>query len=192
MILHMYVTLMPVILAGIGNMIFTKTSLYKRHKHPIDGGRVLNDGRRLFGDNKTWIGFVSMIVIGAFVQLLWGTLGKATSLGQCNDWYENLTNTPCVNLLIGALLGFAYMFCELPNSFIKRRLNITPGKRGTGFIGVIFYLVDQLDSILGVVFVLSIFVPITALQFIGYLILGAGTHIIVNLLLYAARIRKNP
>ena len=32
------------------------------------------------------------------------------------------------NLLIGALLGLFYALFELPNSFLKRRLDIKPGK----------------------------------------------------------------
>ena len=56
-LLKMYVTMFPVILAGILNMLFVKTSLYLRLRRPMDGGRTLWDGRRLFGDNKTWAGF---------------------------------------------------------------------------------------------------------------------------------------
>jgi hypothetical protein len=53
MIAGMYITMMPVILAGIFNMIFVKTGFYKKRRTPIDGGHVYRDGKRIFGDNKT-------------------------------------------------------------------------------------------------------------------------------------------
>ena len=49
MILSLYLTLMPVILAGIANMIFCKSSLLDSVNQPIDAGRLLGDGRRLLG-----------------------------------------------------------------------------------------------------------------------------------------------
>ena len=64
MILSLYLTLMPVILAGIANMIFCKSSLLDSVNQPIDAGRLLGDGRRLFGANKTWKGFWGMVFWG--------------------------------------------------------------------------------------------------------------------------------
>ena len=52
----------PLILGGIANMVFTKTKFYKKHASPMDKGKVWKDGKRVFGENKTWIGFVSMII----------------------------------------------------------------------------------------------------------------------------------
>ena len=51
---EMYITLLPVILAGIMNMVWCKTSLLKALKKPMDMGKCLSDGKRIFGDNKTW------------------------------------------------------------------------------------------------------------------------------------------
>ena len=58
LIAQMYVTLGPVILAGIFNMIFCKLKILKSMQVPMDGGRVMRDGNRIFGDNKTWKGFL--------------------------------------------------------------------------------------------------------------------------------------
>ena len=63
MIVNMYITMMSLILAGISNMIFVKTSLYKNHTYPIDGGKNFNDGKRILGDNKTYIGFMGMVFL---------------------------------------------------------------------------------------------------------------------------------
>lgn len=173
----MYVTLMPVILGGIGNMLFTKTTFYKSHRKPIDGGK------NIFGNNKTWIGALSMIVQVAFFQVLL----SYTAITKYNYIYENNENSFRLNLIIGLLLGIAYILFELPNSFVKRRFNIEPGKTKNWFS----YLIDQIDSIVGVTIVLCFYTDMTILKFLEYIILGAVTHSIINLILYLTKIRKN-
>lgn len=192
MIAEMYVTLMSVIIAGAGNMIFTKSGFYKKRANPIDRGKVFCDGRRIFGDNKTWAGFWGMVFFGAVFQILWGFICSAIKpLENINELYRIFPNTPVYNLISGTLFGFAYVLFELPNSFIKRRLNIASGKTGKGFLGVIFFAVDQIDSLLGVVLVLKILCKISVAKYWLYILLGAFTHITVNLILYTLKIRKN-
>lgn len=94
-------------------------------------------------------------------------------------------------MLSGILFGFAYMICELPNSFIKRRLNMIPGKTEKSTKGALFFFIDQIDSLLGVVLVLAILSRITFKEYWMYIVLGAFTHILINLILYALKIRKN-
>lgn len=129
-VLKMYVTMFPVMLAGIMNMLFVKTGLYSRIKRPIDGGKTLRDGKRLFGDNKTWAGFFGMIISGAAAQLLWGAV--CLQMPEMCCLYSRFDNTPLFNLAAGAAMGFAYVLFELPNSFIKRRLDIPCGKTVRG------------------------------------------------------------
>lgn len=192
MILKMYVTLMPVILAGILNMIFTKTSIYNKLRRPIDGGKKLKDGQDIFGKNKTWIGFFSMIIFGVLSQVVWGYLCRNVSFLQDKNYvYYNNANTLINNVIIGAMLGFAYVICELPNSFIKRRIKITPGKTEKGIVGKIFFVIDQIDSIIGVTIVLSFWYKMPIYQFFFFILLGGLTHIVVNLILYSVKIRKN-
>ena len=44
-----------------------------------------------------------------------------------NFLYVNYENTMLYNMIMGFIIGFAYALFELPNSFIKRRLDIQPG-----------------------------------------------------------------
>ena len=44
-ILALYITLMPVILAGVLNMIFCKSSLLEAAYRPMDAGLILKDGK---------------------------------------------------------------------------------------------------------------------------------------------------
>lgn len=176
-IMKMYITLMPVILGGIGNMVFVKSSFYKNHRKPID------NGKNIFGDNKTWIGAISMIVQVTTFQILL----SYTPLVKYNFIYENNKNLFSLNLIIGLLLGISYILFELPNSFVKRRLNIEPGKTKNW----ISYIIDQVDSIFGVTIVLFFYTEMTPLKFLEYIALGAITHGIINLILYYTKIRKN-
>lgn len=188
-ILKMYVTMFPVILAGILNMLFVKTGLYSRIKRPIDGGKTLRDGKRVFGENKTWAGFFGMIIACALSQLLWGFVCLKMPV-MCSI-YSRFDNTPLFNLSAGAAMGFAYVLFELPNSFIKRRLDIPSGKTVRGIKGCVFFFIDQVDSLFGVAAVFAALFHMTPAQYFSYILLGAATHIGVNSLLYAAKIRRN-
>jgi len=190
-IVDIYITTLPLIAGGIANMIFTKTTLYKNHRYPIDGFKNYKDGKRIFGDNKTWIGFFSMIIFCIIFQVLFGILFNELSISQCNDLYIVNENTITFNFLIGCLIGFVYMISELPNSFIKRRLDIKSGKTDKGIKGVIFFMIDQIDSLIGVMFVIYLFSDFTILKYFGYVIVGGFTHIAINLILYLLKIRRN-
>ncbi len=189
MIFKMYVTIMPVILAGVLNMFFVKTDFYKRHRSPIDGGIILTDGKRLFGDNKTWAGFAGMTAFSAVAQILWGLI--CLLMPKTNYLYIYHRNVFLFNLLAGAALGLAYVLFELPNSFIKRRISIPEGKTAGGIKGIAFFVIDQVDSLFGVGIVLAIIYPMPLRQYFLYILLGALTHIAVNFILYKIKIRKN-
>ena len=187
----MYLTMSPLIAGGIANMIFTKTSFYKRHKAPMDFGKNYKDGKRIFGDNKTWIGFISMVVFCIIFQVICGILCNTLNINSHNDLYSIHNNTLALNLLFGFLIGFIYMLSELPNSFIKRRINIDAGKTDKGIKGIIFFIIDQIDSLLGVMLVLYLFSNITIGKYFLYVLIGACTHIGVNLILFLFKVRKN-
>jgi len=71
---------------------------------PMDHGKILKDGSRLFGDGKTWNGFIAGIVIGTIVGYLQGRIDVGLALA------------------LGAVTG------DLLGSFIKRRLHVKHGK----------------------------------------------------------------
>lgn len=187
----MYVTAMPVILGGVSNMVFTKTPLYRNHRAPMDGGKCWRDGKRILGDNKTWIGFASMTALTALSQVGWGAWCQLRGLNPRHDIYRVRKNTLALNLVSGTLYGLAYAACELPNSFIKRRFDIRPGKTERNAVGKVFFVVDQIDSLLGVFLVLKAYSGISWARYLQFICLGFGTHIGVNFALYKLHIRKN-
>lgn len=87
---------------------------------PVDGGRHWKDGRRIFGDGKTWRG------------LLGGTsLGTATGVVQyliTPKFYGDFRTAFLLAFLLssGALLG------DLIGSFFKRRANLPRGAPAIG------------------------------------------------------------
>lgn len=188
---RMYITLMPVILAGVCNMVFVKTSLYKNHCKPIDNERCLADGKRILGENKTWIGFLSMIAFTILFQILWGVICKAVGWENIHEIYQVKENIPIYNIVFGFFFGFAYVICELPNSFVKRRFDIPPGKSKFTKIGVFFFVLDQFDSIFGVILVLAFLVNLSVERYFAYVALGGVTHLVVNIILYISKMRKN-
>lgn len=188
----MYITTLPVILAGILNMLVVRRKWFKDRARPIDGGRLLGDNKRIFGDNKTGLGIVTMVVCSMATHVVFGILCKnMVYLQSLNQLYLYHENTPGYNLFVGAVMGLAYMGFELPNSLIKRRLGIGEGETQKGVKGRIFLVIDQIDSLFGVIFVLVILAGISVKQYFGYIALGGLTHFTVNLILYKLRIRRN-
>lgn len=192
-IAEMYITLMPAILAGILNMLWCKIKAFDFLKKPIDLGKNAPDGKRIFGDNKTFKGFIGMIIFGALLSLIWGEIMKTNeALCSLNYFYRNYSNNVAYNLLIGTLTGFAYALFELPNSFLKRRLDITPGKNDiSGAKRFVFIFLDQADSVFGCVLVVCLFYPMPVWYYLLYVLVGSLTHIIMNVLLYFLKLRKN-
>lgn len=191
MILDIYITMLPLILGGIFNMLFTKTKFYNQYKYPIDCKKNWIDGKRIFGDNKTIIGFFSMIVFCMISQVVWGYSCEIIGISHRNQLYLIYENSYLFNSVVGFLFGFTYMLFELPNSFIKRRLNIIPGKTDKGIKGLIFFVIDQIDSLIGVFLVLMWFNHMSVWEYFIYLFMGALTHIIVNLILFVIKVRRD-
>lgn len=187
----LYFTLLPVILAGVANSALTKSSLLPALKKPIDAGGKFFDGKRIFGDNKTWKGFLGYVVLGMLFTVIWGAICGFANWNRLHYIYQNHDNTLLFNLWLGFLYGFAWAFCELPNSFIKRRLDIKPGKNPSGLKRIFFIILDQADSIFGVCLVLWAFYPMSAGLYFLFVLVGAMTHIVFNMLLYFVGLRKN-
>lgn len=190
-VLMMYVTLLPVIIAGALNMAFCKSRFLASLSMPLDNEKTLRDGKRLFGDNKTYKGLLGYVVINMLAYIVWGFVCSFFKFGNLNFFYVNYPDVIIYNAFVGVLLGLAYALFELPNSFLKRRFDVVPGKTAIGKRKFFFVFLDQADSIIGCVLVLRLFYRMSVIFFVCYVLIGALTHIVVNLLLYALKLRKN-
>ena len=143
--------------------------------HPIDRGRSFH-GKRIFGDNKTYRGIV---VVG---------LGTAIGFGLQALFLNQIALIRSIELFdyvfpksvaLGLAVGVAAMLSELPNSFIKRRFEIAPGSAARGWKGLVFYVYDQIDFLVGAWIVLAIVVPIT----VGRVLLSSGFLLVAHQLM---------
>jgi CDP-2,3-bis-(O-geranylgeranyl)-sn-glycerol synthase len=147
---------------------------------PIDLGRNFSDGKRVFGDGKTYRG----LIIGIFTGI---------GIGLVQIWasgaylWENLpvqTYMSITLLATGALLG------DLCKSFFKRRLGKERGAK--------WPVADMYDLVAGALLMVLIFDPewlfanMTLAIFILILILTPILHRAVNIIGYRFRVKEVP
>lgn len=191
-LISMYITLMPVIVAGVLNMKILKTSFMKRWELPLDGGRKWIDGRPLFGENKTWRGAFLMVLCSSIAMMGWGALCRwVPFLESHNHFYYFHENTWAFNAWIGCLLGAAYIVFELPNSFWKRRRSIAPGQASTSAHPLRYLWLDQMDSLFGCALVVAAYYPMGFGLYFEYVMVGAATHLAINAVLVSIGWKKS-
>lgn len=173
--------------AGVVQTIWLRSSWSRRWARPLDGGRVWR-GRRLFGDHKTWTGFIAMVPATAlaFVSVA-GVFGELREEGMGRWW----SLTRFEYSLLGAWAGLGFMLGELPNSFLKRRLDIGPGQapRGRGY-RVLSFIADQADSVVGALAALVCFVPVPWHTWLLLVMAGPAVHWLFNLVLWLVGVKK--
>jgi CDP-2,3-bis-(O-geranylgeranyl)-sn-glycerol synthase len=147
---------------------------------PIDMGRNFFDGKRVFGNGKTYRGLITGIAAGIGIGLLqiW--------LSGIYGW-EILpvhTFTSITLLSAGALLG------DLIKSFFKRRFGKERGAK--------WPIADQYDLVAGAFLLLLILDPgwlfanVTIPVFIIILILTPVLHRVVNIIGYHIKVKEVP
>jgi CDP-2,3-bis-(O-geranylgeranyl)-sn-glycerol synthase len=93
-----------------GAPVLINKTLGKQWAWPVDNGLKLRDGRRLFGDTKTWRGLCSAVLFTTLAAILSG-----------------------IDLLTGVLFGILAMSGDLLASFIKRRMGCVESSQARGF-----------------------------------------------------------
>jgi CDP-2,3-bis-(O-geranylgeranyl)-sn-glycerol synthase len=134
----------------------------------MDLGKNFVDGKRIFGNNKTFRGFFFGWTVG------WG-------VGLAQGFFFGFENFPILfSLLIplGALLG------DLTGAFIKRRLSIAPG----GLLPI----VDQVDFVVGAV-IFSLPLALISWQVaVAALLITPPIHLFTNFLAFKLKLKSNP
>ena len=150
---------LPLIASGLVHLAVLKLDLLPSLRRlPLDGG-VNFRGKRLFGANKTWRGAV--VTIGTTTLAAWALAQLSACCWSLPTLVPFAETHP---VAWGLLLGTGYIVGELPNSFAKRQLGIAPGAAGQGTAGRVFWVVDQLDSLAGMLlFIAPVWRPSLAL-----------------------------
>lgn len=171
----------PVLGGAIAHGLVLRFDWFPWLKRPLDAGMKLRS-RRIFGENKTWRGAL-VIPVGTIL----GALGLSTWPLFWSELPPEIQQAPPA--WYGLLLGLGCVVGELPNSFIKRQLDVPPGGRTRSALRSIFTIYDQGDIVLGVWVLL---LPIWVMSLLQALVaFGAVTvaHSIANVVAYRLRMR---
>lgn len=149
---------------------------------PMDFGKNFFDGKRIFGDGKTFSGFFGGIIGGIFVANLQRITEKSlgVSLLSSLDYLDFFLLTSA--LALGAMLG------DLVGSFVKRRLNFKHGES--------FPVVDQLSFLVFAILIAS-FTPVfwkifTVFEIITAFIITPLLHLAVNVIAFKLKLKEVP
>ena len=182
----------PTIMAGTLHMAIVTFDLLASLRTPLDGNRTFR-GRRILGDNKTVRGITVMPAITAL--FFWA---QALAYHHC-AWARELsffdytfTGSAWHPVTAGVVVGLGYAVAELPNSFIKRQLDVPPGAAGRGLGRTIAGIVDQADSAVGCVLAMYLFWRWPLSLGIALILVGTGIHLFVNMTLYLMTLRNRP
>jgi CDP-2,3-bis-(O-geranylgeranyl)-sn-glycerol synthase len=160
-------------LAGIAQTLWLGSALSQGFAIPLDAGRTFR-GKRILGENKTARGFVVMVPAAAAAFALLHRLLTTTDPAEVLGIWP-LSSTSYLGL--GALAGLGFMLGEIPNSFLKRQLDIPPGEAPRGSLARAgCWLGDRLDSILGMLLAMSLAVPTPFMMWVFVLLIGPGVH----------------
>jgi len=161
-LIHFFLLIWPPYVAN-GSAVFANRL---KRRHPIDFGRHFRDGRRIFGDGKTFEGFLIGVAAG-------------TSIG----YVPNLLS-PYLSPLDAFVLSLAAVLGDLLGAFIKRRLCMPRGYPS--------FPLDQLDFILVAFLIFSLYNEIS-LEYIALAaLLTPVIHRATNYVAYLLRLKKEP
>ncbi len=153
---------------------------------PIDNGRVLSDGKRLFGDNKTIRGFIAGVVLGTLTS--WALNMGAPYVREFMTEYVIVTPDMDailgITVLGGFLLSFGTLIGDLLGSFLKRRVDLRGGAPAL--------MLDRLGFIImALIFLAPLLTP--APQYVAVLILFTlAIHWVSNVAGYLLKLKKTP
>jgi CDP-2,3-bis-(O-geranylgeranyl)-sn-glycerol synthase len=154
---------------------------------PLDGGLTVR-GRRLFGENKTIRGLVVMVPAGAAALAATASIFVAALPSSLGIW----PLTTARYAALGAWCALGFMIGELPNSFVKRQLDIAPGAAAAGR-GLAWQLaVDRLDSGVGLLVAANLIVSVPLTTWATVLVVGPLFHWSFSVLMFRLGLKPRP
>jgi CDP-archaeol synthase len=177
------------IVAGLAHSAWLRMPASRRLLLPLDGGATFR-GKRVFGENKTVRGFVVMVpAAAAAFAALHAAISRLAPTIAAELWRLDTVGYAA----LGAIAGLGFMLGELPNSFVKRQLDVAPGMAPPSRAGTAAtFVVDRLDSIVGMLVAISLFVPTSWMTWAYVLLIGPGIHLAFSVLLYRLGVKARP
>ena len=175
------------ILAGFAQTTWFAWKRSQAFAVPLDGGLMFR-GRRLFGDNKTLRGLIVMVPAGAVALPISAFVFSHILPAPTGLWPLTMGGYAA----LGAWCALGFMLGELPNSFLKRQLDIAPGAASTGR-GLVWQLVaDRLDSGIGLLLAASLVVHVPWTTWAIVLSIGPIFHWSFSVLMFHLGLKPRP
>lgn len=175
--------------AGVVHSLWLRSRWAAPWRIPIDRGRTWRQCR-LLGDNKTWAG---LLVLPPATGATFGLLRLAVETGS-PGWFEGLWPLSVGGyLLLGSWTGLGFMAGELPNSFVKRQLDVTPGAAPSRpFARICCFLIDRTDSLAGAFLAQALVVPVGWQYAVCILLVAPSLHWLFSALLFHLGVKGRP
>ncbi|MEM4509459.1 MAG: CDP-2,3-bis-(O-geranylgeranyl)-sn-glycerol synthase [Pyrobaculum sp.] len=161
-VLYLFLIIWPPYVANGSATLSSKI----RSRHPIDLGRNFIDGRRIFGDGKTYEGLAVAVVSGTLLGYL-----------------PNLVY-PKISLFDAFLLSIAAVVGDLIGAFVKRRLCMPRGYPA--------FPLDQLDFLLFSLFIYSLYNELPVEYILAAAAATPAIHRGTNYIAYRIGLKKEP
>lgn len=161
--------------AGFANMapiIGNKIPYWNRWKTPMDFGKSFR-GQRILGNNKSWRGFVSGVILAGIVAAI-----------ESPFIYHALPDDHVWFVLAGMAMGAGALLGDAVESFFKRQAKVAPGESWFPF--------DQIDYILGGLLVVLPFIAWNPVLLAQVFLLYFGLHVVVVFVAYKLGLRDKP
>jgi CDP-2,3-bis-(O-geranylgeranyl)-sn-glycerol synthase len=153
---------------------------------PIDFQKTLRDGRRIFGEGKTYRGLITGVIMAAITGMVQQWI---------NPWFLSSVLNAILLLpeeailfqtppLLGLLMGLGALLGDLGGSFMKRRLNLARGAPAPG--------IDQLDFLVGTVLFTFWLHPLAVSHLILLFVATPIIHLTTNVVGYLLKVKKEP
>jgi CDP-2,3-bis-(O-geranylgeranyl)-sn-glycerol synthase len=173
--------LLPAAAANMIPIFAAAIPMLKKYDTPIDGGRTWR-GHALLGPHKTWRGIIAGIVMATFV--LWVQQLLTAEFDWAKYVVGEVDYASLPTLILGPLFAIGALGGDAIESFFKRQRNIKSGGSWVPF--------DQLDYIIGSVFITLFFVILTPLQYIWIFVIWFFAHLLASYLGFKLGLKKSP
>lgn len=159
--------------AGLANMtpvFMNRVPCINKWRTPLDFGKTWR-GQTVFGANKTWRGLLFGTLVGGLSGVVIARLNVNTVVTIEPFW-------------VGFLLGFGALAGDAVASFLKRRRGLEPGQS--------WFPIDQLDYIIGGLFLIYLFVQLPLWAIATIVLVYFGLHLVINFIGYRLGWRRHP
>jgi CDP-2,3-bis-(O-geranylgeranyl)-sn-glycerol synthase len=171
----------PAMVSNMMPVVASKYEWLRALDRPIDHKRTFN-GRRIFGNHKTYRGYVVGVSFAILTALLQYALADRYAFFRDLELLDAMTKSTYI--VLGFMLGFGELTGDAIKSFFKRQFDIKPGQS--------WFPYDQLDYIVGALIFALPFGHLLIVEYAAVFAVGFGLHLITTAIGYVTGFRDAP